>query len=214
MDATSIYNKSNMHAIAEKTSRGRQEVEVRARISPKQKNALARALKERRAVFAGNEQFIDCYLCPSAVKSFSEIAMDKVGSYSLRIRKKVVNQHTVVEINTKTITTHGDHSAWEEHEIQVDSFEEALAIFEAVGFKIFFRLKKQRASYALNQMSVLIEDVADFGSVIEVEVLTTAAEAEKVKESIRAFLHEIGITKEQIAPKSITSILMREKAFF
>ena len=47
-----------------------------------------------------------------------------------------------VSINTKIITTEGDHNAWQEYEIDVSSFDAALAIFRAIGFKPFLLWKK------------------------------------------------------------------------
>jgi len=191
-----------------------QEVEIRAILKKEQKNQVFKILEEKGAVFEKSEYLIDAYLCPVSVHSFAEIEMDRIGSYSLRIRKSVSNGQENCQVNTKIITSYGDHNAWEEHEIQVSSYDETMAIFQALGFKVFFTLEKQRTSYRVNNMNIAIEDIVGFGPIVEVEVITSKAEAEEAKRMSREFLMQLGIENHQIVPKSVTNLLMRQKSHF
>lgn len=190
-----------------------QEVEVRALLTPSQRSHLMRRLRKE-ARFTSREILIDTYLCPISVKSFKEIEMDKVGSYSLRLRKSTLGKKNLVELNTKTITRHGDHNAWEEHEVTLDSFEEALRILHTLGFKSYFTLQKTRYTFHAKPFTILIEDVKDFDSLIEVEIMTSSHGVDSAKEKIYTFLEDFGIKKEQTVRKSVTNLLMRARASF
>lgn len=191
-----------------------QEIEIRALLNNEQRSTLEMELLNKGAKFEERMHIVDMYLCPVAVQSFQEIEMQKVGSFSLRIRKQTANGQTQVEVNTKIITNEGDHNSWEEHEIKVSSFDEAVAIFQAIGFKSFFTLEKERVTYQVDDMKVCLEDIVDFGPVIEVEVIANKSKNQQAKQRIRAFLRDIGVTNEQIVAKSVTNILMGERAQF
>jgi len=63
-------------------------------------------------------------------------------------------------------------------------------------------------------MTICLEDIVGFDSIIEVEVITDKLGSQRAKEKIRAFLNEIGIDNNQLVPKSITNLLMRQRAKF
>ncbi len=191
-----------------------QEIEIRAILNDKQRNILEKKLSNIGVELKERVNIFDVYLCPVRVQSFQEIEMQKVGSFSLRIRKQIANEQTQVTVNTKIITSEGDHNSWEEHEIKISSFDEAVAIFQAIGFKIFFTLEKERVTYQVADMTVCLEDIADFGPVIEVEVMANKSKSQQAKQKIKAFLKNIGINDEQIVTKSVTNILMQERAKF
>lgn len=191
-----------------------QEVEIRALLTDEQRNNLESVLSERGAELEEKMYIVDMYLCPMSVLSFQDIEMHKVGSFSLRIREQTSNGKTKIEVNTKMITSEGDHNAWEEHEVAVSSFEEAVAIFQTIGFKTYFTLEKDRATYKLENMNICLEDIVDFGPVIEVEVMSSKSKSQQAKQQIRAFLGSISVSDEQIVAKSVTNMLMRERAKF
>ena len=191
-----------------------QEVEIRAILKLEQKVVLENLIKTKIKGDPQTQTIIDEYFCPKSVNSFAEIEMDQVGSYSLRLRKKSIDGVAKVDMNTKTITNFGDHNAWEEHEIKIDSFEEAKNILLALGFKSFFILSKVRTLYDFEDMAINIEDIENFGSVIEVEIITTKELAEEAKARIRSFLNSCHIEESQIVPKSVTNIIMKKLAHF
>jgi len=156
----------------------------------------------------------DAYFCPSLVKEFKEIEMDHPGSYSLRLRREINEGVEHSSLNTKIIVNAGDHNAWREHETEVSSYENTKKIIEAIGFKSFFILKKDRYSFENQGVHVCLENIFDFQPVIEVEIMTTDNDVDIAKEHLIAYLENNGIKKEMIVPKSITNILMKQKASF
>jgi len=188
------------------------EVEKRARLDDV--SAFKKTVVALGAVFAGEIYIKDIYFCGRAATTFEEVEMNIVGSYSLRLRKeKQPNTPERITLNTKTITNHGDHSAWEEHEVEVGDFSETADILKATEFKPYFELEKTRYVYRLNDMEVCIEDIKDFGGAVEIEIMCATGKEEESKEKIKKFLRECGIDDDHLVPKSITNIIMKERAF-
>jgi len=102
------------------------EVELRALV--KDAELFQHQLKEKGAEYKNSSYLCDIYFCEKRATSVSDVEMDEIGSYSLRLRVARKNDVETITINTKTITTTGDHNAWEEHEIIVDNFKEVAFI--------------------------------------------------------------------------------------
>lgn len=189
------------------------EVEIRARLDD---IANFRGIVEKLEAKPVTSLYVcDIYFCKKTAKKVEDVEMDEVGSYSLRLRK--LKKGTSTEkftINTKTITNHADHNAWEEHEVEVSDFSEAAKIFNTTEFKPFFKLEKERFVYTLDNMEICVEDIIEFGGAVEIEIMcSNNEEAADAKEKIKDFLHKCGINDASIVPKSITNIIMKERAF-
>lgn len=119
------------------------EVEIRARISDI--DLFRDTLEKYGAEFITSIHIYDVYFCKKIITNIQDVEMDEVGSYSLRIRKIIEdNKKESVTLNTKSIISHGDHNAWEEHEVSVDDFIEMTKILYMTEFKPFFNLEKTR----------------------------------------------------------------------
>lgn len=191
------------------------EVEYRALLTP---NIFLKLLKigeeDYAPSFRGPITIKDKYFCPQKVKSFKKVEINKVGSYSLRIRTETKNCKNIFSINTKTITNHGDHNAWVENETNIDNPKEVERILEIIGFKCFFSIKKIRYSYKFKNISVFLEKIDDFGYIIEVEIITTEKQSIKAKSELLQFLDMFGVSKDKIVAKSVTNIIMKNKSVF
>src|SRR3989344_1459967 len=183
------------------------EVEIRALLNDKDRKFIFDKLLERGGVMKSEEILEDIYWCPKATNSFEGIEMSGIGSYSLRTRKSGDGN---CQLNVKVITKKDDHNAWDEHEISISSCDEAAVILGTIGFKIFFSLKKHRYSFDIKPFTVLIEDIDDFGPILEVEILTDEALAAQAKKQITDFISELGVDSSKIVPKSVTNLLMKE----
>ncbi len=187
------------------------EVELRALISDLKE--FKKAILQRGALFSKTSYIHDIYFCNRSAQTIFDVEMHEIGSYSLRLRKRKEGDTTQLSLNTKTITHTGDHHAWEEHEIHVSDFDETASLLNAIGFKSFFTLEKNRHTYTLDDMEINIEDIVDFGSALEIEIMAFSGEEEVNKKKIRDFLTSMGIPEDNILPKSITNIIMKERAF-
>lgn len=190
-----------------------QEVEIRALFKEGDKASIRDKILRSGAISKGLRSIHDVYYCDKSCQKVEDAEMNQVGSYSVRIRKEVKEGVTTISYNKKTITTEGDHNSWKEEEEPRGDFEEANQEMIDGGYKFFFELDKDREKFVLNDMEICLEDIKDFGLGIEVEVMTTQEESETVKENIKAFLKSLGINDEDIVPKSITNIIMHQRAF-
>ncbi len=190
------------------------EVEVRAILPKERMSKFLASVQENCLVKHDPIRIIDTYYCPVAVHSFEEIEMDAVGSFSLRLRQQTSPDGTVVELNSKVITSTGDHSAWDEHEVLVSSFDDADALLRGIGFKPFFTLKKTRTVFDFEGLNLCLEDIDDFGLGIEVEVMTDDAGVDSAKQRIYDFLKSHGVEQDDIVEKTITNMLMHKWARF
>lgn len=188
------------------------EVELRALVDdPK---GFQEKLKGKGAEYKNSSYLKDVYFCEKKATSVADVEMDKVGSYSLRLRVARKGDTEVISLNTKTITNEGDHNAWEEHEIKIDNFREAALILATTEFKPFFELEKHRHTYEFGDMEILVEEITDFGGAIEVEIMCVPGEEEISKTKIRNLLiNELGLGEDEIVPKSVTNIIMKQRAF-
>lgn len=195
------------------------ETEMRAVLTNEQRTQLTERLINLGAQEKGYQTIRDVYYCPKDVTFFDQIEMDAVGSYSLRLRKvKDQNGSTKVEWNIKQLTRQGDHTAWAEHEVEVPSFDTVDHMIKIMGFKPYVTIEKTRHIYSIaknNQTyNLLIEDIKDFGPVLEVEAFSTRENVEASKGFILNLMSSIGITEEQIAPKSVTNMIMKQRSKF
>ncbi len=187
-----------------------QEIELRALLDRDEFDSIMERLARFGAEVCEDERVVDTYFCPKDVMSFDALEMNNLGSYSLRLRQS----GNSVDLNTKVITRQGDHNSWEEHEVVVDSYEETKKILESIGFKSFITIAKNRHKYKLDNMGIFLEDIDDFGLAIEVEIMATEDEDDEAKRKIGGLFDRLNISSDKIVPKSITNIIMREKAEF
>jgi len=118
-----------------------QEVEKRALLNGSEYEAVKNKLITLGASNEGVVNINDTYFCRKDTKSFSEIEMKEVGSFSLRLREQsAADKPKETMMNVKVITRQNDHNSWEEHEILVGSMDEATAILKAIGFKPFCQI--------------------------------------------------------------------------
>ncbi len=191
-----------------------QEIEKRALLSVEQLNRFKQNLKSMGAKQVAESRIHDVYFCPKVVKSFAETEMNEVGSYSLRLREEEEGKSSEKTMNTKVITSKGDHNSWAEHEITIDSIETAGKILDTMGFKPFCDIDKKRKTFKVGRMSILLEDIRDFGLGGEVEILSSKADSDKAKNEIDDFFRSAGVRKDQVVSKSITNIIMKTKSKF
>ncbi len=192
------------------------EVEIRALIN----DASANKIIEQNIISLGAKplgvsSIHDIYFCEKNVKSLDEVEMHEIGSYSLRLRKKTKNGVVESTVNTKSILSEGDHFGWEEHETDIEDFDEMRSILTAIGFKVFFELEKDRTVFEYHEnIEINLENITNFGTGIEIEIMCSKDEIQQSKEKILELLEKIGVKKEMLVEKSITNIIMKERAKF
>lgn len=190
------------------------EVETRALISRDVLTTVIENLEQLGAERILDQRIEDAHFCPQNVRSFDEIAMNKVGSYGLRVRRITKSSGVESNINTKVLTRQNDHSSWREIESSIQSWESICQILEIIGFKCFFSILKDRQTYELGEYTIVFDEIPDFGTVIEVEQLVDDINVDKAKNDTRHLLSQIGVLDRDILTTSVSRILMQKFAKF
>lgn len=120
----------------------------------------------------------------------------------LRVEKKVKMTYKGPRIDGETKTR-------EEINVQIDDFESAVRLLEALGFKKFRSVKKTRRIFRIDDAVICVDRVEGLGDFIEIEVKSLAEKEEIFRiaeilgysreESIRASYLELKIRGESIA---------------
>lgn len=191
-----------------------QEVEKRIILTDEQRGRIVGDLEKMGAKFIKDQLIEDDYFCDKKCKTFSETAMKEVGSYGLRIRKKQEGSKIEYELNIKVITERDNHHSWEEHEVKIEDRDEMASILHALNQKSFFRFTKVRHIYSFDGLEILIEDIDNFGPIIEIEAKTTIENSDKMQEKIVDLVRNLELNPDDIVPKSVTYILMEKNSKF
>ena len=97
-----------------------------------------------------------------------------------------------------------------EHEVVVDSAEEARSILEMLGLKEVVRVVKKRQTCGYDGYEICIDEIEGLGSFIELEKMGKKEDAEHIQGEMFEFLASLGVSTEDHVYKGY-DILMLEK---
>lgn len=133
---------------------------------------------------------------------------------SVFLRIRIQNGDKVVLTAKKSKTKSGDGSLIKrEHEVVVDSAEEARGILEMLGLKEVVRVVKRRRTAKYKEYEICIDEIENLGAFIEVEKIGGEEDAEHIQKEMTEFLGSMGISPEDKVSKGY-DILMLEKHGF
>jgi predicted adenylyl cyclase CyaB len=187
------------------------EIETRAFINNAEKMEIK--IKSLGASFLEKIRIIDDWYCINSAKDYSEIKMDKPGSYGLRIRTTFAEDKKKFEINCKVLEKEFDHCAFNEYETEIKDLAEMEKILESIGFKKFCSVDKKRTSYKLMNTTINIEEINGFKPAIEIEIIDDK-EIEKHQDNIKNIMKSLEIKDGDIIEKSITRLYMDKYSKF
>lgn len=185
------------------------EIEIRAFIEN-----IARFRKKvirSGAKLHSKNHIIDYWFCEKKGTNFDQVKQDKPGSYGLRIRKSIIDDKEIIELNCKVLEIEKDHNAFHEYETRIGDFDKAKNILECIGFKIFCIVDKKREIYRLDDCSINIENIKGFRPAVELEIIADRETGQK--EYMKSLLSKLGIKEKDRIEKSITFLYMQENSF-
>ncbi|HPC27654.1 MAG TPA: class IV adenylate cyclase [Candidatus Methanomethylicus sp.] len=97
----------------------------------------------------------------------------------------------------------------EEVEVKADTFDEALAIFERLGFAPAYAIAKRRREFRLGAATVVVDSVEGLGNFIEVEVKAGggAGAFDAAKKELFSVTDRLGIRREMLITDSYLELL-------
>lgn len=178
------------------------EIEVKARL--KDKNAVMEKLRALGCEF-------------SSVKTQDDMVwVEKTGnletflSNKVFLRIRIQNNEKVIMTAKKPKDPNNAGLVKREHEVVVDSAEEARGVLSLMGLQEAVRAVKKRQTAKYKEFEICIDEVDNLGSFIEVEKIADEAEADRAQKEMWELLESLGISPDDQVKKGY-DILMLEK---
>lgn len=94
-----------------------------------------------------------------------------------------------------------------EHELVIDSPEEANEILKMLNFHEVLSVSKKRIKCKYDDMEICLDEIEGLGSFVEVEKITTEEDISRIKKELFEFLETLGIKKEDQVFKGYATLI-------
>jgi len=200
----------------EEKSVAKNEIEIRFLTSNRKQIEENLIRLGAKVVFQGH--VIDHYYVYDNVKNISQKNEDYESGrgIGLRIREQD-NGYTgkvVTTLENKRLVVPYRHDTCFEVEIGVDNYEDTNKLLYSLNLKEFATLDKDRLVYKLGEAKVVIDDIRDYKTGVEVEMVT-AESSHSVLPRLRRLAEQIGLdVTNELVDKSVTYLYMQEFSKF
>ncbi len=127
------------------------------------------------------------------------------------LRIRVQNNGRIILTAKRPINKSAETLVKDEHEVVVDSADEAKRILELAGFVEALRLKKTRQTAHYKEYEICLDEVEGLGTFIELEKMAEESAAAEIQRSMFLFLESLGVSPGDQVKKGY-DILLLEKA--
>ena len=139
-------------------------------------------------------------------------SLDDFLSNEVFLRIRVQNGEKVILTAKSPKAKQGDESLIkQEHEVVVDSAEEARSILLMLGLKEAVRVVKKRQTAHHNGYEICMDDIEGLGSFIELEKIAEEKDAAKIQDEMAIFLKTLGILPEDRVRKGYDILMLESK---
>lgn len=170
------------------------EIEIRAKLREPKK--FVKKLTSLGAIKKGEKTLLDYY--------FGDIGLyEKIG-HSFWIRLRVI-KNGKIELAYKGST--GIDGVYDELEQELQDLDASLAILTKMGLTNEITIHKHRTSYKLDNISIEIDEFANWGTFVEAEIIGDSVD----KKQLFDLFEKLGINKEDIFEKGYITLMLEEK---
>lgn len=181
------------------------EIEIKAQLNDK--GVVMAKLKELGCEFSPVKTQDDMVW----VENSGDMATFLANKVFLRIRIQNGEKVILTAKQSKTDLQGGaENLVKREHEVVVDSAEEARGILAMLDLKEAVRTVKKRQTAEHNGYEICIDEVEGLGAFIELEKIAEESDAEAIQKEMSVFLQSLGVSPEDQVHKGY-DILMLEK---
>lgn len=192
------------------------EIEIRF-LTNKRQTVEERLIKMgARIIYQGH--VIDHWFVPNQIRNLKQKDewFDNAKGYGLRIREQD-NGYTgriTTTLEVKRLAVPYEHNTCIEGEVSVDNYKETEALLRLMNNKEMVTLDKDRLVYKTGELKVVIDDIKNFKTGVEIEAVT-GEERLKVIPRLMKLARDLGLdTKKEITSKSVTYLYMQQFAKF
>lgn len=175
------------------------EVECKVKLHAKEADALGDELTQRGIRLGNPETQRDVYFKERGFRQHVQGA----GSYLVRVR-----YGSKITLNMKHLTN--QDGVWEEVESEIQDGGVAEQIIEAIGGERAVTVTKSRRMGSLGNLEVIIDNVEELGTFLELAVETNDDTA-AARQEIDAFLDKLGIARDRVELRGYPTILLEEQ---
>ena len=142
---------------------------------------------------------------------------EKIGSLEdflsndVFLRIRVQNNGKIILTAKKPIKKSAESLVKIEHEIEIDSPENARSILELMGYREAVHVKKTRQTAEYNDYEICLDEIEGLGSFIELEQMGESDNAEEIQKNMFAFLESLGISPEAQVKKGYDILMIEGK---
>jgi len=130
---------------------------------------------------------------------------------ALRLRREVDADDTeTTKLTYKGPLVEAESKTREEHETPVGDDDAAAGVLAGLGFEPAATVDKQREYYEYEEYTIVLDDVTDLGTFVEVERETTEAEVEAVREGAIDLLDRLGLDADEQIRTSYLGMLLTQ----
>jgi len=176
-------------------------IEVEAKVEVKDLQPLRRRLKELGARYTSKELQRDTY--------FNHPQRDFASTdEALRVRSTSRGEHSITYKGAKL--PESKVKAREELNLQVTNAEVAAEILFRLGFKEVAHVVKKREVWALQGLTVCLDEVEGLGSFVEVEA-AERGEASSSEEAALRLIHQLGLGSLSLIRESYLELILKRR---
>ncbi len=200
------------------TSSESENVEIELRFLTEKRTQIEEKLLKMGAKVSYHALVIDHWYIPNEIKNLEEKNeyFDTGKGFGLRIREQdndyVGKMNTSLEV--KRLVTPFQHDTCIEQEIPVTSYDETDRLLRLMNFKEFITIEKDRLIYKLKDIKVVIDDIKNFATGVEIEIMTNKGRDFAIP-IIKNLAEELGLDlANELTEKSVTYEAMVKLAIF
>ena len=197
---------------------GKQKHEIEIRFATNKRTLIEEKLLKIGAKIAYHGHIIDHWFIEFKFKNLKqkdEYYESPIG-YSIRIREQD-NGYTgkiITSLEVKKLAFPPDHKVCLEEEIEVENYERAHNFMKLINQKEFATLDKDRLVYKYKSFKIVIDDIKNFKTGVEIEKVTDKPH-EKIIVEMKKLATALGLDiKKEITDKSVTYQYMMKFAHF
>lgn len=194
------------------------EKEIEIRFATKNRKSIENKLIKSGAKVVYHGHIIDHWYVPLDIKNLEDKNkwFDSAKGFGLRIREQD-NGYTgkiTTSIEVKRLATPHDHQVCLESEVDVQDYEAANSLLRLMNYKKMAKLDKDRLVYKYKDVKVVIDDIKNFKTGIELESITSN-DPKRVVDKLKNFAGVLGLDlKKEITDKSVTYLYMKKFSKF
>jgi predicted adenylyl cyclase CyaB len=204
---------SDLQKLIDKNENEQEKYEIEIRYAVESAKALQEKLLELDAEIIYHGHIIDHWFAENSIRGLEQQNdfYDSGKGYGLRIREQD-NGYTgkvTTSLEVKRLAEPHKHETCIEQEIDIASYDEAYKLLKLMNYKEFVTIDKSRTIYNYKDTKIVIDDIKDYLTAIELEKVTSE-DKKKVLKELNSIATQLNLDEPTRTKKSVTHMMIEE----